>query len=95
MKKTIKINFQNFWEGFDPENNLFINTLRKKYSPILSKDPDFVFYSVYKKKSTTETLHKKGDFLRKISPNMYIFLKKIYSQRDILKKRKTLWGSDN
>lgn len=84
-KKTIKVNFKYFWEGFNPENNFFTNLLRKNYNVIISDQPDYLFYSVYpEKKRDSNDLSKKGDSIKKISPKLYIFLKKIYSKLDIL-----------
>lgn len=84
-KKKIKINFKYFWEGFDPNNNFFTNILKKKYDVIISDNPDYLFYSVYpeiQKKTKTygqNGIYEKGEFIRKISPNFYVFLRKIYS----------------
>ena len=87
-KKKIKINFKNFWEGFDPNENLFINALKKIYEVELSETPDYVFYSVYQEVKNKSDLSKKGDFLRKISPDFYLFVKKIYSKLKGIKKEK-------
>ena len=89
-KKTIKINFKNFWEGFDPKNNFFTNLLRKKYKVEISDKPDYLFYSVYPETSPRKDLSKKGDFIRKISPKLYILLRKIYSQINLLLQGKPL-----
>ena len=78
VEKEIKINFKYFWEGFDPENNFFTNLLRKKYKVTISDNPDFLFYSVYPEIKVNPNLSKKGDFIKKISPKLYIFLRKIY-----------------
>jgi alpha(1,3/1,4) fucosyltransferase len=76
--KDIKINFKNFFEDFDPENNYFTDTLREKYNVEISDKPDYVFYSVYSKVNSNKDISKKGDFLRKISPKLYVFLRKLY-----------------
>lgn len=47
MKKRILINFCDFWGGFDPDENYFIDLLREDFEPILSPDPDFLIYSVF------------------------------------------------
>lgn len=47
MKKQIKINFSDFYNGFDKENNDFIKILCEKYEVILSDDPDYLFYSSF------------------------------------------------
>ena len=78
-KKTIKINFKDFWEDLNPENNFIINLLRKKYDVVISDKPDYLFYSVYFKTHTNiKDLYKKGDFIRKISPKLYVFIRKLY-----------------
>lgn len=79
-KKTIKINFKYFWGGFDPEDNFFTNLLRKYYNIVISENPDYLFYSVYSKIKTSKDLPAKGDFIRKISPRLYILLRRIYSK---------------
>lgn len=43
--KTIKIDFCNFWDGFDKQNNLFTNILSKHFQVKISSDPDFVICS--------------------------------------------------
>lgn len=45
--EEIRINFTDFWKGFDVENNFISKKLKKKYTVILSEDPDFLFYSCY------------------------------------------------
>lgn len=79
-KKKIKIGFKYFWYGFNPEDNLFINLLKKQYDVILSDNPDYLFYSVYPESGKIEDPSKIGIFLRKISPDIYLFLKKVYSR---------------
>ncbi|MFH1503096.1 MAG: glycosyltransferase family 10 [Candidatus Diapherotrites archaeon] len=79
-KKTIKINFKYFWEGFNPENNFLTNTLRNLYDVKISENPDYLFYSVYQEIKTSGDLSKKGDFIRRISPKLYILLREIYSK---------------
>lgn len=44
--KTIRINFIDFWPGFDRENNLFCSILREKYHVVISEQPDYIFASV-------------------------------------------------
>ncbi len=77
-KKTIKINFRYFWGGFNPEDNFFTNLLRKNYTVIISENPDYMFYSVYPEIKTGEEISKKGEFIKKISPKLYILLRKLY-----------------
>lgn len=49
-KKTIKINFCDWWSNFNKENNRFINLLKKHYNVEISDNPDFLFYSCYGRK---------------------------------------------
>ncbi|MBQ2017362.1 MAG: hypothetical protein II208_02440 [Alphaproteobacteria bacterium] len=46
-KKKIKINFCDWWSGFDKNNNIFSNVLKKYYDIIISDTPDFLFYSCH------------------------------------------------
>lgn len=78
--ETIKIDFQDFWEGFDKEKNYFIDTLRETYDVVISNKPDFMFYSVFPDvKKIKIDVSSKGDFIRKVSPKLYVFMKGIYS----------------
>ena len=43
----IKINFVDFWTGFDKLNNYFFNLLSKKYTIIIDENPDLLFYSCF------------------------------------------------
>lgn len=45
-KKTIKIKFLGFWEGFDQENNYFYNIIKKHFNVEISDNPEYVFCSV-------------------------------------------------
>ncbi|MEH7334215.1 glycosyltransferase family 10 [Neobacillus drentensis] len=47
MKPKIKINFTDFWGGFDKKNNFFTNLLETKYDVTISDDPDYLFYSCF------------------------------------------------
>ena len=48
MQKTnLKINFTDFWPGFDKTNNFFFNLLTEKYNVTISDQPDILIYSVY------------------------------------------------
>lgn len=46
-KIELKVNFTDFWSGFDKTNNFFYNLLIEKYEVIISNNPDLLFYSVY------------------------------------------------
>lgn len=47
MKKEIKINFTDFWGGYDPYDNYFTNILKENYNVVISDNPDYLFYSVF------------------------------------------------
>jgi len=79
-KKTIKINFKYFYEGFNQEKNIFTDILRKKYNVVISEYPDYMFYSVYQNVGKIRDISGKGDLIRKISPKLYILARKIYSK---------------
>ena len=44
---VLKINFSDFWQGFERENNYFFNLLSKSYDLIISSEPEILFYSCY------------------------------------------------
>jgi hypothetical protein len=85
-KKTIKVNFKYFWENFNPENNFFTNLLRKNYNVVISANPDYMFYSVFPEIKEARDLSKKGDFFKKISPKLYILMRKVYARFKNIKK---------
>lgn len=45
--KKIKINFTDFWGGFNKNDNYFYNILSKNYDVEISDNPDYLFYSVF------------------------------------------------
>ena len=45
--KTIKINFVDFWPGFNKTNNFIYNHLQKTYKIDISEHPDYVFCSFF------------------------------------------------
>ena len=45
FKRKIKIQFVDFWDGFDIKNNEFIDVLREIYIVELSDNPEYLFYS--------------------------------------------------
>lgn len=47
MKKTIKIDFSDFWGGFDKTNNYFYNLLKEEFNVEISNKPDFLFFSLF------------------------------------------------
>ena len=53
MKTELKLDFVDFWPGFEKENNLFTKFLHPIYTIIISKNPDFLFFSCFGYKHTT------------------------------------------
>lgn len=51
--KKIKIDFIDFWVGFDKENNLFTQLLKEDYDVEITDNPEYVFYSVFGSKNKT------------------------------------------
>jgi len=47
MKNKIKINFSDFWGGFDKTNNYFYNLLKEEFDVEISNNPDVLFFSVF------------------------------------------------
>jgi hypothetical protein len=47
MKKKIKIDFTDFWGGFDKTNNYFYNLLIEEFDVEISNNPDYLFFSVF------------------------------------------------
>lgn len=47
MKKSIRIDFVNFWGGFDKTDNYFYNLLKEDYDVHISDNPDYLFFSVF------------------------------------------------
>ena len=47
MKKKIKIDFSDFWGGFDKTNNYFYNLLKDEFDIEISNNPDYLFFSVF------------------------------------------------
>jgi hypothetical protein len=45
--KQIKINFSDFWPGFDKEDNYLVELLKIHYALEISDKPDFLLYSVF------------------------------------------------
>jgi hypothetical protein len=52
MKKKIKIDFADFWGGFNKTDNYFYNLLKEEFDVEISSNPDFLFFSVFGKNST-------------------------------------------
>lgn len=51
MKKKIKIDFSDFWGGFDKTNNYFYNLLKEEFDVIITDNPDYLFFSVFGNKN--------------------------------------------
>lgn len=49
IMNEIKINFVDFWPGFDKTNNYFYNLLAQKYNVSIDDHPEVLFYSCYNK----------------------------------------------
>ena len=47
MRKKIKIDFSDFWGGFDKTNNYFYNLLKEEFDVEISNNPDYLFFSVF------------------------------------------------
>ncbi len=47
MKPSIRIDFCDFWQGFNKEDNYFTRLLSTNYNVELSDNPDFLIYSVF------------------------------------------------
>ena len=47
MKKKIKIDFSDFWGGFDKTNNYFYNLLKEEFDVVITDNPDYLFFSVF------------------------------------------------
>lgn len=47
MKEKIKINFTDWWGGFNKTDNYFYNLLIEEFDVIISDEPDFLFFSLF------------------------------------------------
>jgi len=47
MKNKIRIDFSDFWGGFDKTNNYFYNLLIEEFDVEISNNPDYLFFSVF------------------------------------------------
>lgn len=47
IRKKIKIDFTDFWGGFEKNNNYFYNLLKRDFDIEISNNPDFLFFSVF------------------------------------------------
>jgi hypothetical protein len=49
MKKKIKIDFSDWWPGFNKTDNYFYNLLKEEFDVEISDKPDYLFFSVFGK----------------------------------------------
>ena len=47
LKKTIRIKFVDFFDGFNPSDNEFLDILRTRYDVVLSDNPEYIIYSSF------------------------------------------------
>jgi hypothetical protein len=47
MKRKIKIDFSDFWRGFNKTDNYFYNLLKKEFDIEISSQPDYLFFSIF------------------------------------------------
>lgn len=47
MKKKIKIDFSDFWDGYNKTDNYFYNLLKEEFDIEISNNPDFLFFSLF------------------------------------------------
>ena len=47
MKNKIKIDFSDFWGGFDKTDNYFYNLLKEEFDVEISSNPDYLFFSLF------------------------------------------------
>ena len=47
MKRKIKIDFSDWWGGFDKTNNYFYNLLKEEFDVEISSNPDYLFFSLF------------------------------------------------
>jgi len=56
--KRIKIDFCDFWGGFDKKDNYFYNLLKEDYEIEISANPDILFFSLFGRTSTQRSCKK-------------------------------------
>ncbi len=50
MKPLLKIHFSDFWKGYFPDNNIFVDLLSREYNVVLdAENPDIVIYCCFGK----------------------------------------------
>lgn len=68
-KRELKINFVDFWAGFNKTDNYFWNLLSRHYDLKLSENPDVLFYSVFGKRNRMYKCYKVFYTGENIRPN--------------------------
>jgi hypothetical protein len=58
MKRKIKIDFSDFWSGFDKTDNYFYNLLKEDYDVEISSNPDVLFFSLFGSQNTAYSCKK-------------------------------------
>ncbi|MBO5525867.1 MAG: hypothetical protein J5993_03875 [Clostridia bacterium] len=54
-KRTIKINFKDYFKGFDPKNSWVTKLLEKHYRVEISDKPDYLFFTVFSDENIADT----------------------------------------
>ncbi len=70
-KQILKINFSDFWKGFNKTNNLFFNLLKHHFQLEISEDPDILFYSCFGYHFLNYKCHRIFYTGENIKPNYY------------------------
>ena len=47
MKRKIRIDFSDFWGGFNKTDNYFFNLLKEEFDVEISNNPDYLFFSIF------------------------------------------------
>jgi hypothetical protein len=47
MKNKIKIDFSDFWGGYNKTDNYFYNLLKEEFDVEISSNPDYLFFSIF------------------------------------------------
>ena len=45
--KSVKINFCDWWSGFNKTDNYFYNLLKENFDVVISDNPDYIFFSIF------------------------------------------------
>ena len=71
MKKKIKIEFCDWWSGFDKTNNYFYNLLKEEFDVVITDNPDYLFFSVFGNKHLNYKCKKIFYTGENIAPPLY------------------------